>query len=411
MSEQVVVVGAGQAGFQAAASLRESGFRGRVTVLGQEPLLPYHRHPLSKAYLSGQLPLQDLLIRPAPFYRDLDIEVRLGCRAELIDRPNRQVLVDGGVPVPYDRLILASGARARTLSVPGSDASGVLTLRTVDDVHLLERPLQRAQEVVVIGGGFVGLELASVMRRSRRDVTVVEAQPRILARAVSADISAHLAALHRAAGTRIIAGATVQRLISDAAGRVRQVELHDGSRLSADAVVVGVGVVPNTDLAERAGLVVDDGVVVDERLRTADPAVSAIGDCAQFPCVHAGGRMIRVESVQNAVDQARHVAADICGSPAPYTTVPWFWSDQLTAKLQIAGIVSGHDRTVCIGDRAAGRFSVLCFRDGTLLGVESVNRPGDYVAARRVLGSGATPTLGEALRDNFSLKSALAAAS
>ena len=394
----VLVVGSGQAGFQAAASLRDKGFTGRVVLIGDEPGVPYQRPPLSKAYLVGTAGADKLLLRPETFFERSEIELVNG-RVETIDRASASVVLSGGTKLGYDHLVLATGARNRRLSVPGVELRGVLALRTRDDADQLRAALGHAKDVVVIGGGFIGLEFAA---HAGRRVTVVEAQDRLMARVATPGISAHFARLHETAGTTLRLGQGVAALHGSEGG-VEAVELTGGTRLPADLVVVGVGVLPVTELAAAAGLAVDNGIVVDEQLRTSDPAVSAIGDCANFPSVHARCAT-RLESVQNAVDQARFVAARIVGEPAPYDSVPWFWTDQLGAKLQIAGIGTGYDTTVVFGDPYEGKFSILSFLDGVLVVVESVNRPGDHISARRLLAEQRAPTLAELRASEFNLK-------
>ncbi|WP_410668284.1 NAD(P)/FAD-dependent oxidoreductase [Amycolatopsis sp. cmx-4-68] len=396
----VLVVGAGQSGFQAVASLRDRGFDGRVVLVGDEPGVPYQRPPLSKAYLAGTAGIEQLHLRGADFFAEKDIEL-VEARVKAIDRSASEVRLEDGTELAYDHLILATGARNRTLPVPGADLPGVLALRTRDDADRLRASLERAGDVVVVGGGFIGLEFAS---HAGRPVTIVEAQDRLLNRVATPEISAYFAALHRAAGHTVVLGQGVTALHGD--DRVREVELSDGTRLPADLVVVAVGVVPETALAEAAGLPVDNGVVVDAHLRTADEKIFAIGDCANFPCVQAGVAT-RLESVQNAVDQARCVAAAITGTAEPYASLPWFWTDQSGAKLQIAGILAGADRTVVAGDPATGKFSVLSFRDDVLIAVESVNRPADHIAARRLFTADPKPAYADLEASAFDLRAHL----
>jgi len=396
----VLVIGAGQSGFQAAASLRERGFAGRVVLIGDEPGVPYQRPPLSKAYLTGAAGPEQLCLRGEDYFAEKDIELVAG-RVASIDRGGSRVLLEDGAELAYDHLVLATGSRNRTLPVPGADLPGVLTLRTRDDADRLRASLAEAGDVVVIGGGFIGLEFAS---HAGRTVTVVEAQDRLLNRVATPEISAYFAELHGRAGHTVLLGRGVSALHGD--GRVQSVELSDGTSLPADLAVVAVGVIPETALAAAAGLAVDNGVVVDAHLRTEDPKIFAIGDCANFPCVQAGAAT-RLESVQNAVDQARCVAAAIAGEAAAYDSLPWFWTDQAGAKLQIAGILSGADRTVVAGDQAEGKFSVLSFRDGVLIAVESVNRPADHIAARRLFTAEPRPAYADLEASAFDLKAHL----
>ncbi|MBB4686683.1 NAD(P)/FAD-dependent oxidoreductase [Amycolatopsis jiangsuensis] len=399
-TETVLVVGAGQSGFQTAASLRDKGFTGQVVLIGDEPGVPYQRPPLSKAYLEGTAGDEQLRLRPEDFFAEKDIRLVPG-RVAAVDRAAARVRLEDGTELAYDHLVLATGARNRTLPVPGADLEGVLMLRTRDDADRLRESLEAAKDVVVIGGGFIGLEFAA---HAGRPVTVVEAQDRLLARVASPEISEFFAGHHREAGHTVLLGTGVTALHGE--GRVESVELSDGRRLPADLVVVAVGVLPETTLAEQAGLDVANGVVVDEHLRTGDPRIFAIGDCASFPCVQAGS-VTRLESVQNAVDQARSVAAAITGAPAPYDSLPWFWTDQTGAKLQIAGILAAADRTVVTGDREAGKFSVLSFRDDVLIAVESVNRPPDHIAARRLFTAEPHPAYADLAADSFDLKAHL----
>ena len=396
----VLVIGAGQSGFQAAASLRERGFAGRVVLIGDEPGVPYQRPPLSKAYLAGAAGPEQLRLRGEDYFAEKDIELVSG-RVASIDRAGSRVLLEDGAELAYDHLVLATGSRNRTLPVPGADLPGVLTLRTRDDADRLRASLADAGDVVVIGGGFIGLEFAS---HAGRAVTVVEAQDRLLNRVATPEISAYFAQLHERAGHTVLLGRGVSALHGDA--RVQSVELSDGTSLPADLAVVAVGVIPETALAAAAGLAVENGVVVDAHLRTEDPKIFAIGDCANFPCVQAGAAT-RLESVQNAVDQARCVAAAIAGEAAAYDSLPWFWTDQAGAKLQIAGILSGADRTVVAGDQAEGKFSVLSFRDGVLIAVESVNRPADHIAARRLFTAEPRPAYADLEASAFDLKAHL----
>jgi 3-phenylpropionate/trans-cinnamate dioxygenase ferredoxin reductase subunit len=407
---RVVIVGAGQAGHQVAASLRQGGFDGSVLLLGDEPCLPYQRPPLSKAYLKGGMGLENLLLRPVAFYRTNDIDWLGGERAAGIDRAARQLALATGGVVAYDHLVLATGTRNRPLPVPGADLDGVLYLRTVAEASLLRERLGAARQVVVVGAGFIGLEFAAMAAEKGVQVTVVEALERPMARALSREASQFFAAHHRGMGTRLVFGAGVTRILG-AGGRAEAVQLADGSTLPAEIVLVCIGVLPNTDLAATAGLAVANGIVVDEHLSTADPAISAIGDCAVYPSRHCGG-MARLESVQNAIDQGKAVAERLLGRDKPYGAVPWFWSDQGDRKLQMVGLTTGHDRCVVRGDPETGRFSVFCYSGERLLGIESVNRPADHILGRRLLAGGPTTRLrpAEAGDESFDLKGLVAAA-
>ncbi|MEU8952668.1 FAD/NAD(P)-binding oxidoreductase [Streptomyces sp. NPDC048518] len=399
--DSVVVVGAGQGGYQTAASLREHGYPGRVTLISAEDALPYERPPLSKAYLKGEADEAQLWLRPATYYVRQSIDLVAGTVTE-IDPAARTVRLADGSSYDYGHLVLATGARPRTLDVPGTGLRGVHTLRTSQDAAALQSSLAGARHAVVVGAGFIGLEFAAVARQSGVEVTVVEALDRPLARVASARTAEHFTRLHRGAGTRLLFGQGVAALHGDGRSHVTAVELADGSRLPADLVLVGVGVIPHTELAAAAGLPVNGGITVDSRLLTDDPHISAIGDCAAFPQVRSGSRL-RLESVQNAVGHAQSVARRLTGAPGRYDELPWFWSDQFATTVQIAGFDEGHDTEVVLGDDPDA-FSVLLFRGDELQAVESVNRPTDHLAARRLLTQGSTLTPGDAAAPGFSLR-------
>ena len=379
----VAIVGTGQAGFQAAASLRQDGFAGRIAMIGDEPVLPYQRPPLSKSYLARESGLDELWLRPETFYTQHQIDLLAGEIVTEIDRTERQLRLASGSALSWDHLILATGARFRPLAVPGAELDGVLPLRTLADADILRERLDQARDVVVVGAGFIGLEFASVAIAHGAAVHIIEVTEHPMGRVVSATISKFFCEAHRRWGAEVSLGTGVTRVLG-AGGRVSGVETTDGRHLPADLALICIGVIPNAELAGEAGLAVDNGIVVDEYLATEDAAIFAIGDCANFPTPFAIGR-IRLESVQNAVDQGRCVAANIAGKPAPYDKVPWFWSDQGDLKLQIAGITAGHDTAVLRGDPDSGHFSVFCYRGGRLIGVESVNQAADHVVARRLL--------------------------
>ncbi|MFH8791125.1 NAD(P)/FAD-dependent oxidoreductase [Streptomyces sp. NPDC017941] len=407
----VVVVGAGQGGQQAAVSLREHGYQGRVTLISGEDALPYERPPLSKAYLEDGAYLrgdEQLWLRPATYYVNQSIDLVAGTVTG-IDRTARAVRLADGSSYGYGHLVLATGARARTLDVPGAGLRGVHTLRTARDAAALGASLAAARRAVVIGAGLIGLEFAAVARESGCAVTVVEAQSRPLARVVSARAAAHFTRLHREAGTRVLFGQTVAALHGSRRGEVTAVETAAGLRLPADLVLVAVGAVPHTEPAAAAGLPVDDGITVDARLLTADPHISAVGDCASFPAPRTGERL-RLASVQNAVGHGRLVAERLTGSLRAYDELPWFWSRQFSTTLQIAGFDKAPDREVVIGEHPDA-FSVLLFRGNELRAVESVNRPGDHIAARRLLHRRIPPTPAEATAPGFTLKGYLTGAS
>lgn len=398
MKGPVVILGSGQAGFQVAASLRQDGFDGEIALVGDERGLPYQRPPLSKAYMKDGA-AERLVYRNADFFGKNRIELADGMRAEAIDLAARQVALAGGRTIRYGHLVLATGARNRRPAIPGIDLEGVHGLRSLDDADAIRAALGKASRVAIIGGGFIGLEVGATAAALGRQVTVLEGTHRLMSRVVSEPVSAFFEERHAAAGIGIRLNAFASR-IAGANGRVEAVETRDGTRIGADLVLVAAGVVPNAEIAEQAGLYVHDGVRVDDLLRTEDPDVSAIGDCASFPFGEDGVH-IRLESVQNAVDQAKCLAAGLVGRPEPYARLPWFWSDQGPWKLQIAGLTAGADHHVV--QRSDDRLTVFCFRRGELIGVETVNAPADHVASRKLLGGGAPVTLDRLAEAGFRL--------
>ena len=380
----VVVVGAGHAGFHAALSLSGAGCAESVVLIGDEPALPYQRPPLSKDFLAGKCDADALSFRPAAFYEQHGISLQLGARVVSIDRRARTVHVAHGSPLAYDHLVLATGSTPRMLPVRGADLDGVVMLRTVADARSISARLDGATRAVVVGGGFIGLEFAAVARGLGVEVTIIETQARVLGRVASEAMSAFYEREHARWGVRVLTSTQVAEIVAGPAGRVAGVRIGTGATLPADVVLVGIGAVANDDLARDSGLAVDQGIVVDQYLKTSDPEISAIGDCARYP---VAGRGLRLESVQNAVDHARYLAARLAGGGSGYSATPWFWSDQRDLKLQIAGISAPCDETVVRGDPDERSFSVFCFRGGSLAGAESVNRPGDHVAVRKLLGS------------------------
>lgn len=400
----VLIVGAGHAGFQLATSLRQAGYGDPIGLLNDEPHLPYQRPPLSKAYLKGGGAPDSLMFRPDKFYRDQNIELTAG-RAAAIDRPAQKLVLASGSSLDYEHLVLATGARNRLLDLPNANLEDVLYLRTLDESEVLRQRLALGQHVVVIGAGFIGLEFAATARAKGLEVDVVELGVRVMARAVTAEISEFFQRRHTAAGIRIHLGVQVTSIESDGA-RVTGVSLSDGRRIPADLVVVGVGVLPNVELAGAAGLPVASGIIVGEHLLTSDPHISAIGDCALYASERFGGSL-RLESVQNATDHARCVAARLTGDTKPYDGLPWFWSDQGPDKLQIAGLTTGYDRVVVRGDREQGAFSAFCYKADRLVGIESVNRAGDHMFGRRLLAANGSITPEQAADASFDLKSAL----
>lgn len=402
MPSGVVILGAGQAGFQTAFSLRAEGYAEPIALIGDEPHTPYQRPPLSKAFVTGKQDQQRILLRPESYYREHNIGLMAGEKAASIDTASRRVALESGAQLPYDHLVLAVGARNRTLSIPGADLEGVRYLRTLPEAIEIKQRLEQANHVVVIGGGFIGLEIAASARSLGRPVTVIEALPRLMARVVAPVVSEFFRGAHAQRDVRVLVDAQVQEL-RGSRGKVQEVVLQDGAALPADLVVVGIGVVPNSELALAAGLDVSNGISVDEFLRTRDERIFAIGDCAEYHNAFAGER-VRLESVQNAVDQGVCVARTIAGKPAPYHAAPWFWSDQFDVRLQMAGLPAGHDRVAIRGNPESGKFSVFYFREGRLCAVDSINRPADHLAARKLIAAGTSLTPDQAADEGIVLK-------
>jgi 3-phenylpropionate/trans-cinnamate dioxygenase ferredoxin reductase subunit len=410
MTPTVAIVGAGLGGFQVASMLRDQNYQGRVVLIGDEPHRPYHRPPLSKAYLLNTSDEASVAMRPDVYYADKKIEVLSSTRAVSIDRTHRKLALDNGSVIDYEHLVLAVGARNRPLHVPGYDLNGVFFLRHLDEARALRVRLHKAKQAVVIGAGFIGLEFASAAVKLGVAVTVLEVADRPMARALSAPMSALFVREHAKSGMRFLFNTQLKRMVEDE-GRVAGVETVDGAVIDADLVLIGIGVIPNVELAATCNLEIRNGVAVDAHLATEDPNISAIGDCASFPSPYAADEFVRLESVQNASDQARCVAARILGRPPlPYCAVPWFWSDQANLKLQIAGLTMHHDQTVMRGDPASTSCSVFCFRHGRLLGVETVNRPADHMAARRLIGNHIGLSPAQAADESVDLKGMAAAA-
>ena len=407
MSAGLVIVGGSYAAMQIAASAREAGYAEPIRLVSEEPVLPYQRPPLSKGYLTGKFTPAALPLRAEAFYRDNRIETLLGQRAESLDLAARRVSLAGGGSLAFDRLALATGTRPRPLPLPGADLDGVLFLRSLADADRLRERLGGAGSIVVIGGGFIGLELASVAAAMGKPVVIVEAQERLLARGVSPQIAAFLADVHRSRGVALRLRSTV-RDIRGANGRVQSVVCGDGETLAADLVLIAIGVVPNTELAGRAGLACQDGLVVDRFARTTDPLVVAAGDCTRHPSAFAG-QLLRLESVQNAIDQAKTAGATLAGQEKPYESVPWFWSDQYELKLQMVGLVQGSDRHAVRGSLEQRRFSIFYFRSGRLVAIDYVNRAADHMLGRKLLALGRSPTPQQAADESFDLQTLVAA--
>lgn len=382
MTNRCIIVGASHAAAQLAASLRQEGWDGEILMIGDEPRLPYHRPPLSKAFLSGEKTADSLAIRPPAFYEKNDIRFQHG-RVTSVRREGRSVELESGETFAYAKLALCTGSRVREIDLPGAKLEGIHYLRDIADVEGIKAHVAEGRRAVIIGGGYIGLETASALNKLGMQVSVLEAAPRVLQRVTAPELSEFFSRVHHEEGVSLHVGMTVSGIVGKQ--HVEKVICSDGTEFPADLVVIGVGVLPNVELAQQAGLAVDNGVVVDEFCRTADADIVAAGDCtAHFNRIYE--RHIRLESVPNAGEQGKSAAASICGGSREYKSLPWFWSDQYDLKLQIAGLSQGYDQVVIRGDRHAGRsFVAFYFRDGKLIAADCVNRPQEFMVSKRVI--------------------------
>jgi len=402
-SDRALIVGAGHAAGELAGSLRQGGFAGGITMVGEEPHLPYQRPPLSKAFLSGEADIEAIQLKSRATYDKARIDVRLSMRVVGVDRAGKHVTLADGSRERYDKLILATGGRPRVLDIPGLQAPGSLTnlhyLRTIRDAERMRHQLKHGFSLVIVGGGYIGLEVAAVARRHGLRVTVLETLPRVLARVTAPELSLFYEEVHRGAGVDLRTGTMIRDVqIDESADAITAVSCMNGDVIPADLVVIGVGLIPNTEVAEQAGLAVDNGIVVDEFARTADPDIFAIGDCSNHPS-SLYGRRIRLESVPNAVLQARTVAALLCGKPLPPAAVPWFWSDQYDLKLQIVGLSQGYDRLVVRGKFEDRSFIAFYLRDAHVVAADAVNRPKEFLLAKRLVADNISISSTDQLRD------------
>jgi len=403
MSDPIVIVGASQAGLQVAESLRQDGYDGSLVLIGEETHPPYQRPPLSKALLTGETTEDRLVLRGPELLAKKNITLVTGARATAIDRAGRTVRLSDGRSLGYRGIALTTGGRPRTLPIPGAELDGIVTLRTIEDSRRIGAGIAQASAVAVVGGGFIGLEIAAAARKAGKPVVVLEALDRLLARSSAPFVSDFFLALHRAHGVDVRLGTQVTAFTGT--GRVDGVTTRDGATLPADLVVVGVGIVPNGELAHDCGIACERGIIVDDCSRTDDPLVVAAGDCTARRL--GDGSLLRLESVQNAIEQGKSAAAALLGRARPFTAAPWFWSDQYDVRLQMAGLSNGHDKIVVRGATADRRVSVLYFRGDKLLAVDSVNRAPDHIAARRLLDAGRSPTFAQAGDEAFALGSLL----
>ncbi|MGA2840707.1 MAG: FAD-dependent oxidoreductase [Steroidobacteraceae bacterium] len=400
----ILIIGGGQAGAQAVDTLRREGFTGRLVLVSDEPYLPYQRPPLSKKFLSGELAADRLPFRHQSFYDEHRVELKLGIRATRLDPAARRVALASGEEVIYDRLLLCLGAASRQLTCPGTDLPGVHYLRGIADVPTIQAGLKQGARAVIIGGGYIGLEAAATARRMGCAVTVLEMADRVMNRVVAANVSEYFAHEHRTQGVKIVCNTRVVRLEGDT--QVERVVCADGSTYDADLLIVGVGAVANMQLAADAGLACENGIVVDEYCRTSDPAIYAAGDCTYHPSLRFDMR-VRLESVDNAFEQAKAAALNILERPTVHDRVPWFWSDQFDNKLLIVGLSQGHDQQVTRGDPATRSFTVCYLKGGELLAVEAINHSRDYMAARKLIADRARPDVNKLADPLVALKDAV----
>lgn len=392
MSGTIVIAGAGHAAGQAAASLRQKGYEGRIIMIGGEAWVPYQRPPLSKKFLVGELETKQLYFKPENFYPDKEIELRLSTQVETVDRATGSVTLDNGKTLEYDKLIMCIGGRVRKLVIPGNDLSGIHYLRTINDVLAIQKDFQAGAKLVIVGAGYVGLEVAAVAVQLGLDVTVLETEDRAMGRVIGPEVSKFFQQRHHEAGVRIEFGRMVQEFRGDSS--ITEVVCGDGYKVPADLCIVGIGLLPNTEIAEDAGLECDDGIMVDEYCQTSDPDILAAGDCTRHPS-SLYGRQFRLECVQNAIEQGKTAAATICGERTPYNQAPWFWSDQYDIKLQIVGVSLGYDKLVIRGDMADNSFAAFYLRDSRLLAVDAINSPREFMLGKKLVTAKASFDIAE----------------
>ena len=401
-----IIIGASHAAAQLAPTLRQQGWTGSISMICNEYALPYHRPPLSKDFLAGTKTAEQILIRPAAVYKKCDVGITMGVTVAAIDRSNKQIMLEDGLALDYDKLVLTTGARVRKIDIPGVDLNGVFYLRDLNDAQQIKMSTGANKRAVIIGGGYIGLETASALRNIGMQVTVLEAMPRILQRVTAPEVAAFYSRIHKEEGVEIVAGVKAVSISGDK--QVESVQCHDGTEYEADIVIIGVGVIPNTELAEQAGLKIDNGIVVDEYARTSDEDILAAGDCtSHYNPIYQ--RHLRLESVQNALDQASVAASTISGNLKAYSALPWFWSDQYDLKLQIAGLSQGYTDVVVRGDIGDSRsFAAFYMREGKLLAVDAVNRPQEFMFGKKLIMQGNQLDPGQLADESLSLKTLLA---
>ena len=385
MSERVVVVGAGHAAGQVATSLRQKGFAGSITLVGEEPWVPYQRPPLSKAFLAGEVAVKRLLFKPEKFYPEHEVDLVLNTCVESIDRDNSSISLSNGDSLEYDWLVLTTGSRVRKAPIRGTELENVNYLRNIADVEAIQKGFKPDANLIIIGAGYIGLEVAAVAMKHKLNVTVLEMSDRPMQRVVAPEVSAFYAKLHRDAGVDLRCNTIVDGFSGDR--KVQSVDLRDQDPLPADMVVIGIGVLPNIELAKAAGLTIDNGIVVDEFCRTEDPKILAAGDCTSHPNSLLQ-KTLRLESVHNALEQAKTVASTICGELVEYAQIPWFWSDQYDVKLQIVGMSSGYDTVVIRGEPDSKSFAAFYLKGNKLLAVDAINSAREFMLAKKLLAKG-----------------------
>ncbi len=386
MPRQCIIIGGSHAGAQVAISLRQEGWQERILVIGNEAHLPYHRPPLSKGFVSGDKSLDDILLRPASYFEKHDIEFVFNVDVESIDRNNKTINCNNGQTYTYDKLALATGARVRKIDLPGSDLPGIHYLRTASDAQAITHDCQSAKSAIIVGGGYIGLELAASFKKAGMQVTVLEMAPRVLARVAAAEVAQFYTRVHTEEGVNIVTGTSAAAFTGS--NRVESVTDTNGAQYKADIVIIGVGVIPNTELARDAGLDVDNGIMVNEYAQTSDASIVAAGDCTFHPNALLG-RSLRLESVPNATEQAKSAAASLCGNQKAYASLPWFWSDQFDLKLQIAGVNTDYDKVILRGDALQSRsLAAFYLKDNTVIAVDCINRAPEFAAVKKAMTKG-----------------------
>ena len=383
MTENFIIAGASHAASMLAPSLRQQGWQGRISVIGAEASIPYHRPPLSKDYLAGEKTLDEILIRPAKVYEKSEVEFVLNTRVESIDRDNKTVRLSNNETLPYDKLALTVGSKVRKVNLPGVDLDGVFYLRDLKDVECISPYINAGANAVIVGGGYIGLETAAVLNKKGMNVTVLEMMERVLQRVTAPLVSEFYTRIHEEEGVSIRCGTGVTGFKGN--GRVAKVLCSDGSEFAADLVIIGIGILPNTELAQAAGLKVDNGIVVNDRAQTSDPDIFAAGDCT-YHHNPIYDRWVRLESVQNATDQSRVIAGAACDKQTSYNSVPWFWSDQYDLMLQIAGLSQGYDEIITRGNPGEGRsFAVFYLKAGRVIAVDAINKPQEFMFTKKLI--------------------------